>query len=187
MKYENEILNEIKQVLDSIDEYSVDLMCEVIESSDKVVGYGAGRMGLVLKAFIMRLNHLGIDAYYMGDTYIPPLGKYDLVIVSSASGETELIKKFCEEVKKKTECCIGAVTGNRNSSIGAMANWVIEYTSCNGALNSPDSSDKIDSAQLMSTLNEQATYILFDIMIRKLMDKMELDPDKIKRNHFNVE
>ena len=97
MKYETEILNEIKTVLDSIDEEQVDKLIDLIESSDKIVGYGAGRMGLSLKAFMMRLNHLGIDAYYLGDTYIPPLTEYDLVIVSSGSGETSMVKKFVEE------------------------------------------------------------------------------------------
>ena len=65
MRYENEILSEIKQVLDSIDEKEVDELIETIKSSDKVVGYGAGRMGLSVKAFMMRLNHLGINAYYI--------------------------------------------------------------------------------------------------------------------------
>ena len=187
MKYEKEILNEIKAVLDSVDEEQVDKLVDIIMSSDKVVGYGAGRMGLSLRAFIMRLNHLGIDAYYLGDTYIPPLSEYDLVLVSSGSGETSMVKKFVEEVKKKTNAYIAAVLGNEYSNISGLSNHVVIFKPCNGGLNSEDSPDKINSIQLMSTLNEQATYILFDIIAKKLADKLDLDTEKTKRFHFNVE
>lgn len=187
MRYENEILNEIKQVLDSINEKEVDELIETIKSSDKVVGYGAGRMGLSLKAFMMRLNHLGIRAYYIDDTYIPPLTQYDMVLVSSGSGETSMIKNFVKRVKEKTDCPVAAILGNKNSGIGKLADWVVEFKPCNGGLNSEDSDDKISSIQLMSTLNEQATYILFDIMTLKLADRLSLDTEKTKRNHFNVE
>lgn len=187
MKYEKEILNEIKQVLDSVNEEEVDDLVELIMSSDKIVGYGAGRMGLSLKAFMMRLNHLGIDAYYLGDTYIPPLTEHDLVMVSSGSGETSMVKKFVEEVKRKTGAYIAAVVGNEYSSISGMANHAVVFKPCNGGLNSADSDLKINSIQLMSTLNEQATYILFDIIAKKLADKMDMDTEKTKRYHFNVE
>lgn len=187
MKYENEILNEIKTVLDSIDEEQVDKLIDIIQASDKIVGYGAGRMGLSLKAFMMRLNHLGIDAYYLGDTYIPPLTEYDLVLVSSGSGETPMIKEFVSQVKRKTAAYVAAVVGNEYSSISGMANHVVTFKPCNGGLNSEDSDDKINSIQLMSTLNEQATYILFDIIAKKLADKLGLDTEKTKRYHFNVE
>ena len=187
MKYETEILNEIKTVLDSINEEDVDKLVDLIEASDKVVGYGAGRMGLSLKAFMMRLNHLGIDAYYLGDTYIPPLTEYDLVIVSSGSGETSMVKNFVEQAKKKTGAYIVSVVGNEYSNISGLSNHTIVFKPCNGGLNSEDSPDKINSIQLMSTLNEQATYILFDIIAKKLADKMGMDTEKTKRYHFNVE
>jgi 6-phospho-3-hexuloisomerase len=187
MRYENEILSEIKQVLDSIDEKEVDELVEVIKSSDKVVGYGAGRMGLSVKAFMMRLNHLGINAYYVDDTYIPPLTEFDLLIVSSGSGETTMVKTFAEKARAKANCAIAAITGNRNSSMGRLADYVIEFKPCNGGLNSEDSDKKINSIQLMSTLNEQATYILFDIIAKRIADDFNMDTEKTKRYHFNVE
>lgn len=187
MKYENEILNEIKQVLDSIKEDDVDNMVDTIMSSDKVVGYGAGRMGLSLKAFIMRLNHLGIQAYYVDDTYIPPLTEFDLLLVSSGSGETTMVKTFMEKAINKAHCAVGAITGDENSTMARAAGAVIIFKPCNGGLNSEDSDRKINSIQLMSTLNEQATYILFDIIAKKIADKLDMDTEKTKRYHFNVE
>lgn len=187
MKYENEILSEIKELLDSIDEQEVDSFVDLILSADKVVGYGAGRMGLSLKAFIMRLNHLGIEAFYYDDTYIPPMEEYDLLLISSGSGETLTVRTFMDKARKVSNCSIGVITGSRNSYMGRIADSVIVYKPCNGGLNSEDSEDKINSVQIMSTLNEQATYILFDIMAKKIADKLKLKPEWIKGNHFNVE
>lgn len=187
MKYENEILNEIKLVLDSINEEDVDELVEAILNSDKIVGYGAGRMGLSLKAFMMRLNHLGIQAHYVDDTYISPLTEFDLLIVSSGSGETTMVRTFFEKAIKVSGCKTAAITGNGFSSIGKVADYLVTFKPCNGGLNSEDNPNKINSVQLMSTLNEQATYILFDIMAKKIADRMNLDTEKAKRNHFNVE
>jgi 6-phospho-3-hexuloisomerase len=187
MKYENEILNEIKMVLDSINEEDVDELVEAILDSDKVVGYGAGRMGLSLKAFMMRLNHLGIQAHYVDDTYIPPLTEFDLIIVSSGSGETTMVKTFFEKAIKVSGCKTAAITGNGFSSMGKAADYLVTFKPCNGGLNSEDNPNKISSIQLMSTLNEQATYILFDIMAKKIADRLNLNTEKTKRNHFNVE
>lgn len=187
MKYENEILNEIKQVLDSINEEEVNKLIEMIESSDKIVGYGAGRMGLSLKAFMMRLNHLGINAYYVDDTYIPPLTGFDLLLVSSGSGETTMVKTFMRKAIEKTGCATAVITGNKESSMAKMANLAVLFKPCNGGLNSADSSEKINSIQLMSTLNEQATYILFDIIAKRIADDLNMDTEKTKRYHFNVE
>ena len=39
----------------------------------------------------------------------------------------------------------------------------------------------------MSTLNEQATYILFDIIAKRIADDLNMDTEKTKRYHFNVE
>lgn len=187
MKYENEILNEIKELLDSIDENEVDELVNLIIDSSKVVGYGAGRMGISLKAFIMRLNHLGIEAYYYDDTYIPPMEPYDLLLVSSGSGETLTVKTFMDKAIKVSDCRVGVITGNKDSYMGRRADVVVGYKPSNGGLNSEDSEDKINSIQLMSTLNEQATYILFDIMAKKIVDKLHLKTDWIRGKHFNVE
>ena len=77
MKYSdlcNAVQNEIAQVLNSIDESKLNKFVELITRPGvKIMGYSAGRMGFGLKAFLMRLNHLGIPAYWLGDNYIPPM------------------------------------------------------------------------------------------------------------------
>jgi Predicted sugar phosphate isomerase involved in capsule formation len=44
---------------------------------------GAGRSGLVAKAFAMRLMHLGMISYVVGETITPALQTGDLIVVLS--------------------------------------------------------------------------------------------------------
>ena len=74
------VQNEIAQVLNSIDENKLNKFVELITRPGvKILGYSAGRMGFGLKAFLMRLNHLGISAYWFGDNYIPPMNENDVL------------------------------------------------------------------------------------------------------------
>jgi len=50
----------------------------------KILVVGAGRSGLVGKAFAMRLMHLGFNIYVMGETITPAFGVGDLVFSSRA-------------------------------------------------------------------------------------------------------
>ena len=48
------VMSEINDVLTSVDEKSLDIMCDIIQSSNKIVVAGAGRMGYSIKCFGMR-------------------------------------------------------------------------------------------------------------------------------------
>lgn len=186
MKNLDRVLLEIRALLESVDDSEFDRFVEAIINSDKVVGYGAGRMGLSLKAFIMRLNHLGIKAYYYTDTYVPPLDENTLFIASSGSGSTKTVVRLME-IAKTRGAKIGLLTGNGKSTGAELSDYVLTYTSCNGGLNSPDSPDKITSVQPMSTLNEQGTYILFDLIALEIIFKKKLNLEDTKKYHSNLE
>ncbi len=50
-----------------------------------------GRSGLAAKAFAMRLMHLGISSYVVGETISPAIYDDDCIIAISGSGETNTI------------------------------------------------------------------------------------------------
>ena len=107
MKYTdlcNAVQNEIAQVLNSIDENKLNKFVEMITKDNvKILGYSAGRMGFGLKAFLMRLNHLGIAAYWLGDNYVPPMNENDVFICCSNSGTTASVFNILEIFKNKAK------------------------------------------------------------------------------------
>src|SRR5512136_868994 len=57
-------------------------------SVHRVYVAGAGRSGLIARAFAMRLLHLGFDVYVVGETVTPALQRGDTLVIFSGSGET---------------------------------------------------------------------------------------------------
>ena len=99
-----EIVTFIDRVIEKIDYSQVDRMIRVLEETDrsgrKVLVMGAGRSGLVGRAFAMRLMHLGFNVYVLGETITPSIGKGDVVVAISGSGRTQLIVTAAEAAKK---------------------------------------------------------------------------------------
>lgn len=186
----DEVMLEIGKVLRSFKENDInDFVQKIVEiknTGGKICGFGAGRMGYGLRAFMMRLNHIGIPAYFIGDTFIPPFDKNDLFIVTSGSGETRSVLKYLEIAKEKGVKTL-AITGNGNSTMAKISDISIVFKSSNGGLNSDDSNDKINSIQPMTSLNEQSMFIFFDIIAVILIKVIGIKKEDEKKFHFNIE
>ena len=186
----NAVLFEINEVLSSIDENKLDAIVDAILKNNqvKVLGYAAGRMGSGLKAFIMRLNHLGINASFFGDNYVPPMNSNDIFICCSNSGTTKSVVNILEIFKAKAGGTVISFVGNENSKMAELSDIAVKFKTCNGGLNSADDPSKINSIQPMTTLTEQAMLILFDLIVMLLIEKKGIDVNKdTKPFHSNIE
>lgn len=186
LNYRDNILDELKEWLYSVSDEEINHLIALIAISKNIIGYGAGRMGLSLKAFIMRLSHLGKSAYYYTDTSLPCVGKEDLYIFASGSGKTRTVLQLAEIAKEKG-CKIASIVGDKESPLAKLSDVKVTFKSCNGNLNSEDSPDKINSIQIMSTLNEQGLYLLGDLISKRYCDILLLNPGNLKDKHNNVE
>lgn len=176
------ILNEIESVAASITEEQVQKMIEEILKARKIIGLGAGRMGLSTKAFIMRLGHLNFSAYMIGDTTVPSIGSRDLLLVCSGSGETQTIYDLTVTAKKNG-ARITAVTGNPDSRIGKLADTIV-------VLKAPSKTKQVEgvtSIQPMTTLNEQTLLIFFDAVVLELMKILNESHETMWNRHSDLE
>jgi 6-phospho-3-hexuloisomerase len=176
------ILSELKTVLSQIDEGQVEILIDMILNADRIVVCGAGRVGMAIRGFGMRLGHLGLRAYTLGDSTVPGIGKGDLLIVATGSGETQTIFDLVS-IAKKNNCSILAVTGNPESRIGLLADSIVKIT----APSKTKSVDNFISIQPMTTLNEQCLGLFFDAVCLKLMDRMGETHDTMWARHSNLE
>ncbi|MGZ4892148.1 MAG: SIS domain-containing protein, partial [Halobacteriota archaeon] len=82
----------VQAIADEIDYYEVKtLVTDILaaqQNHKRLFVMGAGRSGLVVKGFAMRLMHLGFNVYVVGETVTPAVETDDLLIVISGSGET---------------------------------------------------------------------------------------------------
>lgn len=171
----NKILKELEIMWEGTDKKSlVELVDRLCEAKDKpVVGLGAGRMGYAIQAFMMRLSHLGYQSYMIGDTTLPRVDSDTLIIVNTSSGETPSMKLYVDQCKN-AGCFIVAVTAGSNSTIAAKADLVVSVP-------------EVDSYQLMKTIYEQYSFILFDYISSSVFNKAQLNKEWVEQNHSILE
>ena len=85
------IISEISSVMEEIDENTIEEVISEILNANKIFIVGAGRSGLVGKAFAMRLMQIGFKVYVVGETITPSMEEGDLLIAISNSGETKSV------------------------------------------------------------------------------------------------
>lgn len=184
-KFKNKIetiLLEIRAILKSINEEQVEKLAQEILKAKKITAAGAGRVGMAVRGFTMRLGHLGLNAWMLGDATVPGISKDDMLLVASGSGETQTVYDLVE-IAKKNNATIVLITGNPESRMGKLADIIVQ-------IKAPSKTKPIGnffSIQPMTTLNEQCLGIFFDALVLMLMEKMGETHDTMWSRHSNLE
>jgi hypothetical protein len=83
-------LEENRQVLEAVNPQEIEQFLEEILRARTLHLYGMGRMQLSVRAFAMRLKHMGFDTCVVFDTTSPRIGAGDLLIGHCAVTNVEL-------------------------------------------------------------------------------------------------
>ncbi len=192
-----EIAGFIEEAAKDIDEAEVTRLIETIASiygdpSRKILVMGAGRSGLVGKAFAMRLLHMGFNSYVLGETIVPSVRKGDLVLAISGSGRTRLIVTAAETAKT-VGATVAAITTYPESPLGKLADVVVRVP---GRTKLAERMDDYFARQILGiheplaplgTLFEDTTMVLLDGVVYSLMKLLGIGEDEMKRRHANIE
>lgn len=175
------ILNEIKYGMNQLDFSRIEALLQEIRSVKRVFCVGAGRSGIMLQAFCMRLNHLGLRAFMLGTVSCPPTEPGDLVIATTGSGETLGIIAILQKAKK-----LGArttvFTASNNASIETCADTIIRICAPNGLVN-----EGTYSCQPMRTLFEQVSFMTYEAIIALLKKRFGISEQDMAERHANLE
>ncbi|PQV43043.1 6-phospho-3-hexuloisomerase [Methanohalophilus euhalobius] len=115
----------IKDIAQRLDKESIKKTIEYIMNADSIFITGAGRSGLVGKAFAMRLMHLGFTSYVVGESTTPAVHKNDVVIAISGSGETRSVSDL-GRIAKDIGATLITVTSNKDSTLGHISDATLE-------------------------------------------------------------
>ncbi len=183
----------IRSISDSLSDEEIDGFIEEILQAKRVYTMGAGRSGLVAKAFAMRLMHLGFTSYVVGETITPALKEGDLIVVFSGSGRTKTIADIAETAKEiGGKICL--ITSNPTSRIGMIADRVVVIEHERDEV--MDEAAEFEIRQMMGdhksfaplgTLFETAAMVFADAIISDLMEIIKVDEKSLADRHTNIE
>ncbi|MGC8572661.1 MAG: 6-phospho-3-hexuloisomerase [Caldisphaera sp.] len=190
-----EIANFVIKAAEVIDVKEIDnlvnMLIDAYNKKSKVLVMGAGRSGLVGKAFAMRLLHMGFNSYVLGETIVPSITKGDLAIAISGSGRTQLIVDAADAAKKVGSKVI-ALTTYPDSPLGSIADMVVKIP----GRSKISKMDDYFARQILGlheplaplgTLFEDTTMIFLDGIVYSLMTKLNISEDEMRSRHANIE
>ena len=174
------VLQEHNQVLMDVKDEEVEMLLDAIAEANCIQVFGMGRMKCAVRAFVMRLMHMGLDAHVVFDTTCPNIGPGDLLIVNCACttiGYT--VMKFARNLGAK----VVAITANPNSKAAGLCDFTINLK---GQVHGGRDYE-IPSIQPMAALFEQAIFVFEDIVIQLLMEKLKITAGEMAKRHTNLD
>jgi 6-phospho-3-hexuloisomerase len=173
---------DLGRVLEQLPDDAADPLIEAIAAARRIALYGAGREGLALRGFAMRLFHMGRDAHVVGDMTTPPLGPGDLLIVTVGPGRLPTAETFMQ---------VASAAGAKTAVItaqpeGPAAKKADVLTVIPAQTMANDQGGNV-SILPMGSLFEIAETILFELVILKLRDRFGETTESMRARHTNLE
>jgi 6-phospho-3-hexuloisomerase len=177
------ILKELETALAAVSETDIERLVDAILSADKVFAIGIGRVLLSLQAFVKRLNHVGVPAWFVGEINEPAITSRDLLIIGSGSGETA-VPIAIAKIARAHEARIVHLGSNANSSLAPLADIFVRIP----VRTKLERADEIPSRQIMSSLFEQCLLIVGDAIALRIAERKSItDMESLWALHANLE
>lgn len=175
------IMQENQQLAEKLDVQEAGAIIPLIQQAGRVFVVGAGRTGLALKAAAMRLMHLGLTVFVVGETTTPAITAGDLLIAGSGSGTTSSIVKAAEKAVAAGARVV-AISTTATSPLAAVATLVVVLP----AARKQDHGGEI-SRQYAGSLFEQSVLLLLDAVFQTLWGLDGTPAEEIWQRHANLE
>lgn len=186
------ILNNIEKAEEYLDEEAIEKFEDIIIASKNIFVTGAGRSGLAAKAFAMRLMHLGLSAYVVGETISPAIYEDDCIVAISGSGETNTIVSAAKIAKNRGSKVL-ALTSYPESTLGQLCD---SYILVKGRTKKEVDDENYMKRQIhgnytsltpLGTAFELTTLVFLDAIVSELMEKMHQTESDLKARHTVLE
>lgn len=187
----NEIISNVEKTTKEVNPDDIKKMTNIVEEVNNVFVMGLGRSGLVAKAFAMRLMHLGLNVYVVGETITPAITKNDCLIAISGSGETSYIISTTD-IAKDIGSKIIAITSYTDSSLAKKADLIVQLK----GRTKVESENNYISRQIsgvhqtlspLGTLFEVSALIFLDATIAQMMNDLGQTEKDLKKRHTVLE
>jgi 6-phospho 3-hexuloisomerase len=164
----------VTAALERVDPTLIDRAVRILTTAPQTFVYGAGRSGIVGRAFAMRLVQAGLRAFVIGESVTPIVGRGDAVFILSGQGESYSSIQTANIVRREGAELI-VLTGRATSKLAHTASLLIP-------LEFPEEPDRPRLAPL-GTLFESASLRLTDALIAELATQRGESEATMRRRH----
>lgn len=177
------VLDEHRRVFEKQDIGEMAALMDAIAAAKRIFVMGVGREGIAARAFAMRLMHLGKEVHWIWDDTTPGMAPGDLFLAVNGSGCIGHIHYVVEQAKK-TGATIAVITGAPRQKTPQLADLILFVPAC--VFNGSDER-VVPSRQPMGALFEQHCFLLYDMIIVLLEERLQLTHAQMEARHRNVE
>lgn len=175
-------LEEVRAVFAALTSDATETLVTEVQRARRIALYGVGREGLMMKAFAMRLFHLGLDAYVVGDMTTPHVGDGDLLIVSAGPGQFSTVLALMGVARHSGARSV-VVTAQPGGVAATEADAVVHLP----AQTMADDLADAPSVLPMGSLYETAQLIFFELVVILLRDRLGETGESMRGRHTNLE
>jgi 6-phospho-3-hexuloisomerase len=173
---------DLQRAMSAIDRGAIEQLTELIVDARRVVAFGLGREGLMLRAAVMRWMHLGIDAHVAGDMTAPPVGPDDLVVVSDGTGSHQMHATMVSLANEQGATTL-VITANPGAPTPQLANHRLVIP----AQTMASGSGEFDSILSMGSLFEIALLVFTDVAALAIQARLGISNEEMAARHTNLE
>ncbi|NLL94780.1 MAG: SIS domain-containing protein [Thermoplasmatales archaeon] len=168
------LVGEISKSIASVTEEDQNGFVDLLLGKRKIFIYGSGRSGLVGQFFAVRLVQLGLDVHFVGDMTTPIIGKEDLTVLVSNTGETVSTVQTAN-IARRMGSHVVCVTSKKHSKLAHASNTVI-HIPVNGG---PEAAEYAP----LGTLFEDTVVLFFDSVVPCIMKKLGKTEADMRKRH----
>jgi len=174
------VLEEHRTVLLDVKDAEVRKLLDALVAAKGIQVFGMGRMKCAVRAFVMRLMHMGLNAHVVYDTTCPNIGPGDLLI---ANGACTTICYTVMAFAKKSGANVVAITANPRSKAARLCDFIVNLR---GQVHGGRPYE-IQSIQPMAALFEQTIFVFEDLIIQLLMKRLNITAEQMAKRHTNLD
>jgi 6-phospho-3-hexuloisomerase len=150
----------VSAALAAIEPARIEKAIGILSTAPAIFVYGAGRSGIIGRAFAMRLVQAGLTAYVIGESVTPIVRRGDAVFILSGGGESYSSMQTANIVRREGAELI-VLTARATSKLAHAASLLL-------AFDFPEDEERGRLAPL-GTLFEAASLTLTDALVAALL------------------
>lgn len=186
MNFDHRLFESIADILSQVSESQIVHVTDEICSAPHIAVYGAGREGLVMRGFAMRLYHLGLNVSVVGEMVCQPINPGDCFLASVGPGWLATVEALT------TRAVAAGGTGTLvTSEASSVRVWVpegVNILEIRGRTMSHTPQGERDQVGLpLGSQFEMLLWILCDLLIDRVMKKLPNRALQMTNRHTNLE